>query len=265
MSMRHMELYHNNMSVCSQKVRLVLREKHLTPIEHHLNLRGGDATRPEYLQLNPNGVVPTLIDQGAPIIESAVICEYLEDTFPEFPLRPSDTLCRAGMRQWTLLPDTGLHRACGVSSFAIAFRHQMLVLPREDLERLLAAKPSAEVRDNLRQTIELGIRAPQFIAAFKFYDRIIDKISRQLEQTPWLAGDEYSLADVAMLPYVCRLEDLALSWMWERNRASISPWLERCKARSNFSGVTDYLDASYLTLMDDSGRELRQQLQVLLA
>src|SRR5271170_884960 len=136
-----MELYHNNMSVCAQKVRLVLREKQLRPVEHHLNLRAGDATRPEYLKLNPNGVIPTLIDQGAPIIESTVICEYLEDTFPDFPLRPADTLQRAAMRLWTLLPDAGLHRACGVSTFAIAFRHQMLALPAQEIERQLAAKP----------------------------------------------------------------------------------------------------------------------------
>jgi len=63
-----MELYHNGMSVCSQKVRLVLREKHLRPAEHNLNLRAGDSTRAEYLKLNPNGVVPTLVDRGAVIV-----------------------------------------------------------------------------------------------------------------------------------------------------------------------------------------------------
>lgn len=259
-----MELYHNNMSVCAQKVRLVLREKQLTPTEHHLNLRAGDATRPEYLQLNPNGVVPTLVDQGAPIIESTVICEYLEDAFPEFALRPSNSLQRARMRLWTLLPDAGLHRACGVSTFAIAFRHQMLAQPQEEIERQLAEKPSAEVRENLRQTIALGIRAPQFIGAIKVYVQVIDKISRQLEQTAWLAGDEYSLADVAMLPYVVRLEQLAMEWLWNGSRAPISRWLERGKARPNFSGITDYLDQNYLKLMNDCGLELRAQLQSLI-
>jgi len=148
-------------------VRLVLREKQLRPVEHHLNLRAGDATRPEYLKLNPNGVIPTLIDQGAPIIESTVICEYLEDTYPDSPLRPNNTVERARMRTWTLLPDSGLHQACGISTFAIAFRHQLLVLPNEEIERQLAEKPSAQVRENLRQTIALGIEAPQFIGAIK--------------------------------------------------------------------------------------------------
>jgi len=259
-----MELYHNNMSVCSQKVRLVLREKDLKPVEHHLNLRAGDTTRLEYLKLNPNGVVPTLIDQGVPIIESTVICEYLEDTYPEPRLRPKHTLQRAAMRLWTLRPDAGLHRACGVTSFAIAFRHQMLALPQEEIERQISEKPDPAVRDNLRQTITLGVQAPQVAAAVKVYDKVIGQIGRQLDQTPWLAGDEYSLADVAMLPYVHRLEDLGMSWLWEGGRASIGPWLERCKARPNYSGIADYLDAKYLTLMSESGRDLRQRIQSIL-
>lgn len=259
-----MELYHNNMSVCAQKVRLVLREKQLRPVEHHLNLRAGDATRPEYLKLNPNGVIPTLIDQGTPIIESTVICEYLEDTYPDSPLRPNNTVERARMRTWTLLPDSGLHQACGISTFAIAFRHQMLALPKEELERQLAEKPSAQVRENLRQTIALGIEAPQFIGAIKVYGQVIDKMNRQLEHTAWLAGAQYSLADAALLPYVCRLENLAMAWVWEDKHSSINGWLKRRKARANFIGITDYLDANYVSTMHDRGQELRAPLQTLL-
>jgi glutathione S-transferase len=54
-------LYHNDMSVCAQKVRLCLAEKQLAYEDRHLNLRAGDQKRPEYLALNPNGYVPTLV------------------------------------------------------------------------------------------------------------------------------------------------------------------------------------------------------------
>jgi glutathione S-transferase len=54
-------LYHNDMSVCAQKVRLCLAEKQLAYEDKHLNLRAGDQKRPEYLALNPNGYVPTLV------------------------------------------------------------------------------------------------------------------------------------------------------------------------------------------------------------
>jgi glutathione S-transferase len=260
-----LELYHNNMSVCAQKVRLVLREKGLRPIEHHLNLRAGDATRPEYLKLNPNGVIPTLIDQGVAIIESTVICEYLEDAYPQPPLRPIKPLPRAAMRAWTLRPDAGLHHACGITTFAIAFRHQMLALPPEEIERQISQKPDSTVRDNLRQTIALGVQAPQVANALKVYNKMLGQLSSQLSQSAWVAGDEYSLADVAILPYVCRLEDLALSWLWDGERGCIASWLNRCKARANFSGIADYLDPGYLELMRKSGLELAPDIRRILS
>ena len=76
------ELYHNDMSVCAQKVRFALAEKQLSWESHHLNLRAGDQQQPEYLKLNANALVPTLVDNGTVIIESTVINEYLDDTYP---------------------------------------------------------------------------------------------------------------------------------------------------------------------------------------
>jgi glutathione S-transferase len=258
-----MELYHNDMSVCSQKVRLVLREKLLRPTEHNLNLRAGDSTRAEYLNLNPNGVVPTLIDRGAVIVESTVICEYLEDTYPDPPMRPNDTVQRAAMRIWTQRVDTGLHTACGVTSFAVAFRHQLLKQPAEAVEQYIASKPIPEMRENIRQTLKLGVLAPQVAMALKTYDRTIGLMADQLEHTPWLAGGEYSLADAALLPYACRLEHLAMSWMWG-HRATVARWLERCRARPNYGAIADYLDQHYLTLMRESGELARPALEAVL-
>lgn len=259
-----MELYHNNMSVCSQKVRLVLREKNLRPVEHHLNLRAGESTRPEYLKLNPNGVVPTLIDRGAVIVESTVICEYLEDTYPDAPLRPQDTVQRAAMRLWTQRIDTGLHTACGVTSFAIAYRRQLLAQPAAAVEQYIASKPLAEMRENIRQTLNLGVQAPQVASALQLYERVLGLMAKQLDQTPWLAGDQYSLADTALLPYVLRLDDLAMSWLWQSERASIARWMERCKARANYSGIADYLDPHYQELMRAAGEEVRPAVEAIL-
>ena len=74
-----LELYHNTMSSCAQKVRVGLAEKGLAWKSHHLDLRVGDQQQPDYLKLNPKGVVPTLIDGDLVIPESNVILEYLDD------------------------------------------------------------------------------------------------------------------------------------------------------------------------------------------
>lgn len=95
-----LELYHAHISTCSQKVRLCLAEKGLTWESRAVNLLTGEHLRPEYLALNPNGVVPTLVDNGRTIIDSSVICEYLEETHPGSgsPLMPDSAYGRAAIR-----------------------------------------------------------------------------------------------------------------------------------------------------------------------
>ena len=90
-------------------------------------------------------------------------------------------------------------------------------------------------------------------------------MSDQLNATPWLAGDQYSLADVALIPYVLRLEHLQLGWMWERKRPAIGRWLEQCKKRSNYSGIANYIDPKYIELLARTGQDARSRIESILA
>ena len=65
-----LELYHNDISVCAQKVRIVLAEKNLEWTSHHINLVAGEQTDPKYLAIHPKGVVPALIDDGRVVLDS---------------------------------------------------------------------------------------------------------------------------------------------------------------------------------------------------
>jgi glutathione S-transferase len=91
-------LYHASHSTCSQKVRIVLHEKGLKFDDIKLDLAKKDQLKPEYIALNPNAVVPTLVDDGVPIIESSVICEYLDEKFPQNSMVPEDIVERAHAR-----------------------------------------------------------------------------------------------------------------------------------------------------------------------
>ena len=84
------ELYHNNLSVCAQKVRIVLAEKSLPWLSRHVSLVKGEQLTAEFEQMNPRGLVPVLVHDGNTIIESSVICSYLDDAFPSPPLSPSN-------------------------------------------------------------------------------------------------------------------------------------------------------------------------------
>ena len=86
------ELYDHPVSPCAQKVRLVLAEKSIDYQLNPVDLSAKQNLSPEYLKLNPAGLVPTLVIDGQPIPESTVICELLDDLYPEVALRPDGSL-----------------------------------------------------------------------------------------------------------------------------------------------------------------------------
>lgn len=204
------ELYHNDMSVCAQKVRLTLAEKQLKWQSRHLDLRAGDQQKPEYLKLNPNAVVPTLVDDGVVVVESTVICEYLDDAYPEPRLRPAAPGERARMRWWTKQLDESVHAATSTLSNGIAFRRQKLAWGMDKLEEFHRNMPDAKRREQSWENITKGVESRFFIDAAKRFDQLLGDMETALAQSPWLAGNELSLADLSYAPYITRLDHLQL-------------------------------------------------------
>src|SRR5262249_59256804 len=118
-------LYHSIISVWAKKVRMALAEKSLTAKDLLMTLRG-DQFDPAYLKLNPNGVVPTLIHNAQPIVESSVILYYIDEVFPEPPLMPKDPMERGQVRLYNKLIDEYVHNSCMILTFATAFRPAFL-------------------------------------------------------------------------------------------------------------------------------------------
>ena len=87
--------FHN--SICTQKVFIALAEKDLGYDEHLINLFAAEQYDPEYLKLNPKGVVPTLVHDGRAIPESSLICEYVDEMWPNSPLIPDDAFLKSRM------------------------------------------------------------------------------------------------------------------------------------------------------------------------
>ncbi len=259
------ELYHNDMSVCAQKARFALAEKKLQWKDHHLNLRAGDQQRPEYLKLNPNAVVPTLVDNGTVIIESTVICEYLDDAHPEPGLRPGDAAGRAHMRLWTKQLDEGVHAATSVISTAIAFRYQKLAQGTEALEAFHRKMPDPGKRERSWENITKGVDSRYFVDAVKRFDRLISDMETALSQGPWLAGKQFSLADIGYAPYATRLDHLQLRFLWNR-RPSVAGWYERVRERPAYQEALEaWFNPSYLPLMKEKGAEVQSRVKAIVA
>jgi glutathione S-transferase len=248
-------LYHNDMSSCAQKVRLCLAEKQLPWESRHLNLRAGEHQQDWYVKLNPRAVVPTLIDGSTVVPESNVINEYLDDRFPEIPLRPSDPFGRARMRLWTKQLDEGVHDAgIAVISFALAFRHQYLTRG-EAGKQMLESIPDPIKRERRRDVIENGLDSPYFQLAISRMLQLYDEMEAWLGDHRWLAGDAYSIADAGFTPYVVRLEHLDILGLLH-GHPRVTDWYERIKVRPSFQdAITKWESADYLTLMQRQGRE----------
>ena len=256
------ELYHNDMSVCAQKVRFALAEKKLAWEGHHLNLRAGDQQKPEYLKLNPNAVVPTLVDDGNIIIESTVICEYLDDAYPEPKLKPACGWARAHAL-WTKQLDEGVHAATSVVSSAIAFRYQKLAIGMEALEEFHKKMPDPVKREKSWENVTKGVESRFFPEAIQRFDRLLADMEETLAESFWLAGNEFSLADIGYAPYITRLDHLQLQFLWDK-RPHIPDWYDRLRERRGYiEALEKWFNSNYLPLMKEKGLEVRDKVKAI--
>jgi glutathione S-transferase len=257
-------LYHNDMSLCAQKVRVCLAEKGLEWESRHLVLRAGEHQQPWYRKLNPRAVVPTLVDGDKVVPESNVILEYLEETYPDPRLLPQNPYDRARVRLWTKQLDEDVHDAsAAVLSFGIAFRHQYI--ERGELgQKMLEAIPNVFKRERRRDVIEKGTNSQHFMIAVDRMVLLLDEMEEALAAHQWLACDEYSLADVAFTPYFARLEHLDILGMTGQ-RDRLADWYRRCKARPSFyEGIVKWENPAYLDLMRRRGAEAWPQIQAIM-
>ena len=229
-----LELYHAGLTACSKKSRIVLKEKGLDYVSHYVSLSDFEHHDPEYLKLNPNGLVPTLVHDGAVIIESTVINEYLDDVFPDVPLRPADPVARAKVRVWGKLADEALGPNMIVTfSDAGGIGKSARALEGDDLDALIERIPLMERRNVITKiTKGGGFSEAEFAAAREKAGFIVDKAEQALADSPYLAGDEYSLADINMVPFMHRYRQRVVpDLVTPENAPRLCDWLDRILAR----------------------------------
>jgi glutathione S-transferase len=198
----HLTLYDFHGSPCARRVRIVMLEKGLEWETKLVDLTKMEQKRPEYLALNPNGLVPTLVHSDRVIYESNVITEYLDAVFPEPRMYPADPWTCARAKMWQAFE----------LAMAKEYRPLMYLRVIGPLDR---QRPKDEVISDVRRStddpahIEWVSRVYDGTAvsddeaallAGQLYQRI-DHIERELSGD-FLLGDRFSIADISVYPRV---------------------------------------------------------------
>ena len=230
-------LYHYWSSVCSQKARMCLAEKHLPYESKHIDLFAFEHWEPFYRKINPKGVVPALDHDGRIIIESNVILEYLEDCFPEIRLRPLDAYAKAQMRIWIFNSEEIAHANVNTASHNPRHAVRLAQKPYTEaqLDRAAANCPNPIIMARFLYRQAHGVSAAEEEQAYRALDYLLGMMEEGLSRGPWLAGAEYSLADIAMAPFINRIEVLKRPEMvGAAKRPRLADWWQRIQARPAF-------------------------------
>jgi glutathione S-transferase len=230
-------LYHFWLSSCSQRVRIVLAEKNLEWVDHTVDIspQGLEHATDAYQSIHPLGLVPALVHDGQVIIESIDIIDYLDQTFPEPPLNAVSENGKREMHQW-------MGRANAAQHSIKTLTHEFLFKPNrmtsEQLKRFLEKHKNEELREFMKvfcsdegfqKSIiesELRLQHDEFVA-----------LDEALEGHDWLVENTFTLADIAWIPNVRRLDIM----MYPLDRhPNLLAWYERIKIRPGYiNGMTD--------------------------
>jgi glutathione S-transferase len=199
------------------KVRIAMLEK---GVEFELDPTCRPSQKEDFLARTPLGKVPFLEVDGQHLVESQVICEYLEDSYPQKPLYPRDPLARARVREL----------------IAVMELHMELVVRRLYRSLFFGGAPAS---DELKQSVEAdlvkGVRAFRMRARFD----------------PYVAGPELTLADCAAfvhLPLVSLATKLAYGRDFLEGMPQVKPYLQLVGERPAFRQVNDDRKAAQAAL-----------------
>ncbi len=202
-------LYYLWLHPFSRKVRIVMAEKGL---DFDLQVENIWERRTEFLALNPAGDVPVLVEEdGTTLANSQVICEYLEEVYPEINLLGDNPVQRSETRRL-------------VSWFDVKFETEVS-------RNLIGEKV---IKPYLKQGTP---HAPSIRAGYANIHYHLDYIGFLTEKREWLAGNNYSLADITAAAHLTCIDYLG-DVPWEEHPAA-REWFEKVTARASFAQLQD--------------------------
>jgi glutathione S-transferase len=204
-NLKGLDLYHFSISNCSQKARFCLEEKGLPWTSHPVDLSNNEHLTPEFIAINPKGLVPVLVHDGVVVTESSDIIDYIDQHFPNPSLRPSDPEEREHMYRWLKLWDE-------TQIWLKTLSHNTILKDRAAMMRPVMGKLETLVKNDelvefMREfTSPEGLSRIRLERATTWIERVLGDLDERLAAHQWLAGDAFSLADIAWSIDIHRFE-----------------------------------------------------------
>jgi glutathione S-transferase len=226
-----LELYHAEPSANSMKPMICLKEKGLDFVGHYVDLLKFEQHDPDFVAINPNGQVPVLIHDGAVIGESTIINEYLDEVFPEVPLKPADPVARARMRVWSKFVDEYFCPALSMIGWHVRIRQTAKAIEKKQFAKLLERIPLEEQRQKWATIGGESFTEEQLADSRRRLVVSATRMEKLLADGPWLAGKTYSLADLNTYSMAVALPRLMPESVSLEKTPCLIDWLNRMNAR----------------------------------
>ncbi|MBI5256778.1 MAG: glutathione S-transferase family protein [Burkholderiales bacterium] len=230
-------LFHGWRSSASRRVRLVLAEKGLAYESRLVDMLRGDQHSPEYLAMNPNGVVPTLLHGDRVLYESSVVAEYLDELYPEPPLMPADAYQRALLRNFVRWIDEACLPKLIVFNWSQSMQPSASQWSEAQLAERLARVPSAQRREAWTRVARKPYTDEEKAEAMQGLLQLPQRMEAMLGASlqGWLFGAGFSIGDIAATPFIMRISELKPGAIEALPR--VADWWQRVRARPSFTAA----------------------------
>ena len=224
-----LHLYHGDISNCSMRVRMTLAEKGLPWTSHHLDLKLKENISDDYFRINPNGLVPTLIDNGVVHIESNDIIDYLDETYPEPSLRAADD--EDGMLEWLRLA-ASIH-VPAVKPYVYATKMQKkLKKTAEEQKKYDELQTDEELKDfHARHAGASAFDEEDVARARETLEACFARLEDALAEGEWIMGGRYTLADISWIPVHFVLDGCGYPF---ENYPNVARWAAAHRERESY-------------------------------
>ncbi len=228
LSLQGLHLYHFGLSNCAQRVRLALEEKQLPWTSHYVDLSKFEHLKEEYQSIHPNGVVPALVHDGKLVIESLDIIQYLDEQYSQHPLMPGSEREKSAVNTWMQLAG-GEERVVKTLTYERIFRPRRNPTEK-DLEFYAQHQRNPDLVRFHADYIH-GFGAERLEQCEQSFVTFLTKLDHATASQDYLAGEAFSLADIAIAPMVHRARLLQIDM---QSMPNLGRWYERIRSRPSF-------------------------------